>query len=316
MASSSSVPTLCPSVLVCSHNPKERHFTRTLLSLRQQTLAQDLWELLLIDNASDPPLANRVDLSWHPRAQHLREEQVGKTNAFLRGLAASTGPVLVIVDDDNVLAPDYLQQAMAIGTANPNLGAWGGNVILQFEEPPPQWTRPFWTFLAEQVVTTDRMVCNVQLSQPLPVGAGCCLRRIVAERYAAHVANSPWRRSLGPTGKDLMRCEDTDLVLTAGELGLFRGVFQSLRLDHLIPPERLREDYLLRLVEGIQFSSQILEMCRETDKRPPRVNWWWWLKYYADCVTKFGRKRRFFKAYKRGQRKARAVFASGALSHK
>ncbi len=298
------------SVLICSYNPRPAYLTRVLEALRAQTLARERWELILIDNASTEPLADRFDLSWHPRGRHLREEQAGKTKALVRGLANSAGPILVTVDDDNVLARDYLQQALAIAAAYATLGAWGGNVRLVFEEPPPEWTRGDWTFLAQQKVEADSMVCNLEFSQPLPVGAGCCVRRQVAERYAAQVATSSWRKSLGPTGGTLMRCEDTDLVVTACEMGLSRGLFKSLRLDHLIPPERLQEDYLLRLVAGIQFSSLILQVCRGMRKAPPPVSWWWWIKYYADCATKFGRKRRFYKAYKGAQRRAWQVFES------
>lgn len=119
------VSTTLLSVLVCSHNPKPAYLDRVLNALAHQTLGSEKWELLLVDSASDEPLVDRFDLTWHPRARHLREEQPGKTRAFLRGLAVSTGPILVIVDDDNVLAPDYLQQTGRIAEAHPNLGAWG-----------------------------------------------------------------------------------------------------------------------------------------------------------------------------------------------
>ncbi len=296
------------SVLVCSHNPKAAYLRRALEALRAQTLPPEHWELLVIDSASDETLAERFTLVWHPQAKHLREEEPGKARAFLRGLAASAAPLLVIVDDDNVLASDYLEQAIAIGRANPTLGAWGGNVTLQFEEPPPEWTRHYWPFLAQQSVAADAMVCNRELSQPLPVGAGCCVRKEVAQHYAAQLAGSPRQQALGPKGKALMRGEDADLVLTACDMGLARGLFKSLHLTHLIPPERLREEYLTRLVEGIQFSSYILEMCRDVHKAPPPLSWWWHVKFYCDCATKFGRKRRFYLANKRAQRAAREIY--------
>lgn len=296
------------SVILCTHNPRQTHLIHTLEALRAQSLPTEQWELMLIDSASEPPLGGRFDLSWHPRARLLREEQPGKTRAFLRGAVGASAPLLVIVDDDNVLASDYLQEAVAIGAAHPKLGAWGGNVVLEFEEPPPEWTRAYWTFLAQQNVTVDTWVCNLELSQPLPVGAGCCVRRPVVERYAAQIAEAPWRQALGPQGAALMRGEDTDLVMTACEMGLDRGLFASLRLTHLIPPERLREDYLLRLVEGIQLGGYILEMSRPPHRAPPPVDWWWRLKFGCDCLTKFGRKRRFFRAAKRAQRRARGVY--------
>jgi hypothetical protein len=37
------------------------------------------------------------------------------------------------------------------------------------------------------------------------------------------------------------------------------GIIADLKLRHLIPPERLTLDYLSRLVEGIHFSSTLLD---------------------------------------------------------
>lgn len=37
------------------------------------------------------------------------------------------------------------------------------------------------------------------------------------------------------------------------------GLIASLKLTHLIAPERLTEDYLVRLAEGIHFSSTLLD---------------------------------------------------------
>lgn len=298
------------SVLTCSFNPRTTSLTRVLAALRAQTLALENWECLLIDNASSEPLADRFDLSWHPNARHLREEQIGKTNALLLGIRESVGAILVIVDDDNLLAPDYLEKVRTISAAHPQLGAWGGNVILQFEAPPPPWTKPYWTFLAQQEVKEDDTVCRTDLSGPLPVGAGSCVLRSVAEFYTTQVAHSELRRTLDRTGNSLMSGGDTDLVLTACEMGLSRGLFKTLRTDHLIPPQRLQEDYLLRLVEGIRVSGCLLELVHRPHKPPVLITWWWWFKFFCDCACKFGRKRRFYLANKRAQRKAREIYES------
>ena len=97
------------SVIICTRNPREDYLRRTLDALKAQSLPKDQWELLVVDNASDAPLAGRFDLSWHPNARHVREEKVGLTHARLHGIAASQADLLVFVDDDNVLRPDYLR---------------------------------------------------------------------------------------------------------------------------------------------------------------------------------------------------------------
>ncbi|MDP2136577.1 MAG: glycosyltransferase, partial [Candidatus Didemnitutus sp.] len=94
------------SVIICAHNPDQGRLQRVLDALRTQTMPGPDWELLLIDNASHPPLTGRLDLSWHPLARICVENQLGLTWARLRGKTESTAALLVYVDDDNVLAPD------------------------------------------------------------------------------------------------------------------------------------------------------------------------------------------------------------------
>ncbi len=98
------------SVIICTHNPRADFLRRTLDALKEQTLARGEWELVLVDNASKTAVAGAWDLAWHPRGRHVREEELGLTHARFRGIREATGAVLVFVDDDNILAPDYLQQ--------------------------------------------------------------------------------------------------------------------------------------------------------------------------------------------------------------
>lgn len=296
------------SVFVCTHNPNAEYLRQTLTALRAQTLPSSRWELRLVDNASSPSLNGQYDVTWHSGGRMLREEKVGKVNALRLAFEQTSAPLVVVVDDDNVVAPDFLERAVDIARRHPGLGAWGGIVELQFEREPEPWTRKYWTFLAEQKVPQDVLFSDTKISGPLPVGAGSCFRREVLKHYFEQIDKSAWRQKLGRTGATLMSGEDTDMVLTAGDMGLGCGFFKDLRLKHLIPPSRLTEDYLTRLVEGIAFSTYVLRMMRDPLDAPPRTNLLWWVKFLGDASAKFGRRRRFYLANKRAQRKAREVY--------
>src|SRR6266436_6280424 len=100
------------SVIICTHNPRSDYLRRCIEGLRCQKLPYDRWELLVVDNRSDEPLADRIDLSWHPDPHIIREEVLGLTPARLRGIRESMGDLLVFVDDDNVLDVDFLEGAV------------------------------------------------------------------------------------------------------------------------------------------------------------------------------------------------------------
>ena len=56
--------------------------------------------------------------------------------------------------------------------------------------------------------------------------------------------------------------EDIDMAFTACDMGLGIGRFASLRLVHLIPRQRLADDYLFRLIEGCAYSETIVVALR------------------------------------------------------
>ena len=125
------------SVIVCTHNARPDYFRRCLDGLRGQSLSLDRWELLLVDNQSDVPVANAVDVSWQPSARIVREETLGLTPARLRGIREAAGQLLVFVDDDNVLDRDFLETALRVAEQKPFLGAWSGQCRPEFEVSPP-----------------------------------------------------------------------------------------------------------------------------------------------------------------------------------
>ena len=93
------------SVIICCHNPRRDYLERVLEALKAQTLSTDNWELLVVDNASESLVSASHNISWHPNARHVREENLGLTRARLRGIAESSADLLIFVDDDNV--PGY-----------------------------------------------------------------------------------------------------------------------------------------------------------------------------------------------------------------
>lgn len=248
------------SVIICTHNPRKDYLERVLDALKAQTLPKEQWELLLIDNASKEPLASTWDLSWQPRARHIREDELGLTAARLRGIKESSGELLVFVDDDNVLAPDYLSNALNLSVSRNCVGAFGGNVTGEFETPPESWVNIMFSIFAVVDVKKEQWTCSPGTSAQLmaPCGSGMVIRKVVADYWAKLSVNDPLRRGLGRKGASLAGSEDIDMSLCACVLGLAVGRFPQLQLTHLIASRRLKREYLLRLAEEATFSDAIL----------------------------------------------------------
>jgi glycosyltransferase involved in cell wall biosynthesis len=243
------------SVLVCARNPRPEYLARTLGALRAQTLPFPFWELLVVDNASTPPLPPAAGLPGHPGARVVREPRLGLTPARLRGIAEAQAPLLVFVDDDNVLAADYLACAVRLFAEQPHLGAAGGPVLPEWETVPPEWTRSFHGLLALRDLGPGIRVCKggpgVGWPDFAPVGAGLVARRMAAQAYALALEHDTDRQALDRSGESLASGGDNDLVFSILHGGGDVGYFPELRLTHLIPEARLRTGYLTRLNAGI-----------------------------------------------------------------
>jgi glycosyltransferase involved in cell wall biosynthesis len=241
---------------------------RVLEALRGQTLPKDQWELLVIDNASDPALAKEWDVSWHPSARHIRENELGLTPARLRGVAEARGDLLVFVDDDNVIDSDYLQTAIYLGRDYQFLGAWGGTIRGEFEVQPKPWMGPLLKYLAIREFSDPVWSNNPEDWRAQPCGAGLCVRRSVATLYAAQLGGDPTRRRLDRLGSQLSSCGDSDLIQTSCDQGQGFGNFPGLGLTHLIPESRVQPEYIIRLMQGVLASSTLLRYIR-TGELPP-----------------------------------------------
>jgi len=300
------------SVVVCTHNPRADYFARTLAALATQTLPSLEWELVVIDNRSETPLAGRIDLAWHANARIVREETLGLTPARLAGIREARAGLLVFVDDDNVLDPDYLEVAAATARAHPHLGAWSGQCLPSFEAEPPAWTRRYWGNLSLREFDRDVWSNLPRLAETMPCGAGLCVRRAVAARYVALHESGQRGFQFDRTGGSLISGGDNDLAGCACSLGLGVGLIAGLRLKHLIPPERLTEDYLTRLAEGISLSSTLLDEKYGLDVRPRSA-----VRRLSDVVRLLRMKRPhrdIVRAAYRGHDRAVAMLRGGSVS--
>jgi len=300
------------SVIICTHDPLPDLLQRVLEALKIQTLSKDQWELLLIDNASTVPLSGKCDLSWHPLARYAREGELGLTSARLRGIKESASPLLVFVDDDNVLDSDYLEQALSIGKKWAVLGAWGGSIVPWYETEPPAWSKPYLRYLALREVKEDRWSNYCDYPGLMPWGAGMCVRRSVADEYVRRLKGDATRRALDRRGELLGSCGDSDLVMVACDLGLGTGLFRVLRLTHLIPAKRLQESYLLPLIENMTYSLTILRALRGL--RPKSPSWLRLLWRHIPALRRGLREFRFYCALRRGTRAAVKEIASRNLA--
>jgi glycosyltransferase involved in cell wall biosynthesis len=299
------------SVIICTHNPRPGYLLRVLEALRGQTLPSDEWELLLIDNASDRVLAQEWDLSWHPRARHVRENELGLAIARQRGMREASADLLVFVDDDNVLDPNYLAEALKTGREWPQLGVWGGSIVPEFEVEPPEHLRKYLPALALRKIGSARWSNVATCEDAEPWGAGLCVRSSVASAYCRHYRESKIRLT-DRSGKDLASGGDAEICYIACETGFGMGLFPQLCVTHLIPRERIREEYLIRLIAANQRSMYLLryKWCGIVPRSPLSIVEL--LRFSKNIVTHGGIDRRLYLSSMRAVFRVRSIIAGAS----
>jgi glycosyltransferase involved in cell wall biosynthesis len=253
-----------------------------------------------------------LDLSWHSNARCILEKQVGLSAARQRGIEESSATLLVFIDDDNILDSNYLKETISIGQKWPLLGAWGsGSIVPEFEMQPAEYLREFLGYLALRNAKTIRWG-NLPFSEATPWGAGLCVRRTVAEAYVKFCSLCSIQIS-GRRGEHLLSGEDVEIALVACETGFGIGVFPELKITHLIPRERVLEDYFVKIHKGYKLSAFLLEYkWRGTTPDNP-FSPWGVLSLVKHVLKSRGVKRRMYLAGVRAALLARRIIAASEV---
>jgi glycosyltransferase involved in cell wall biosynthesis len=262
------------TICICSHNPRgEVLYRKVLPALQRQTVAIKGLSLLIVDNASDPPIdlaacceaaGSRVDVRL------VREAELGVVHARARVAADTSTQWILFIDDDLEIAEDYIEKGLRIIANNPEIGCFGGKLELPNHLKPTSWVRPLLPFLAIRDAGDEPITrCTSEWGPWEPPSAGCFVRRRVLLRYLTRVRTDANTHRLGRKGRrSLFSCEDALIMRGACEDGLSCSYQPTLLAHHHLDDRRFRFSYLLRLMYGYGRSTVVLSRVL----RPERVS--------------------------------------------
>lgn len=281
-------------VCLCTFNPRMEVLRLALESIARQTAAHDAFRFLLVDNSSNPPLSIELLAPFQARGipcRLVRETRPGIFHARNRAMRESNQPLILWVDDDTELPPDYIAQCLAIAAAHPEIGCFGGKLLQGPDCRYARWIIPILPWLAI-LDRGDAPITNKVNHWGLwePPTAGAVVRRAVIDRYLDFVEQLPKGYSIGQVGnKDLMRGEDSLLMRMAYRVDLACSYQPRLQLVHHIDNRRFKFGYLVRLFYGYGRSYVRLEKILGDNLPPmsPRSAWefLWHTRLRKDCAN-------------------------------
>jgi glycosyltransferase involved in cell wall biosynthesis len=232
-------------VVVCTYN-RAADLDRVLAALACQEPTENVdWSVLVVDNASTDTTAEVVE-AWRvrgglPRLRRVLETEQGLSAARLRGVQETTAEWIAFVDDDNLLAPDWIRALGRAIAARPHAGGFGGRVVIDWGREPPRYFRSFgWCFAEQDYGAAERALESL-------VGAGMVLRRQA-------LLASGWTE--GPlladrVGTRLVSGGDVEITQRVLGSGYELWYAPECILRHRIPPERITRRYLIRVAYGL-----------------------------------------------------------------
>lgn len=136
----SDVPQVAPvkepfvSVIVPVYNDAQR-LKLCLAALDQQTYRSDRYEVIVVDNGSDPGENIGAIASQFKQALVTQELSPGSYAARNKGLSLAKGEIFAFTDSDCIPAPDWLEKGICHLLEQPNCGLVAGRIDVFFQDP-------------------------------------------------------------------------------------------------------------------------------------------------------------------------------------
>ena len=239
------------SVILCTYN-RERYLYNVLHSLAAGT-CRDYEIVLVNNNSTDGTEAEcRRFQTDHPDVafRYCIENQQGLSYARNRGIQESQGEVLVYVDDDALVNPEYLQTYADFFRQHPEAMAAGGPILPQYDGcEEPHWMSHY----TRQLVTGKLDLGSREREFPngaFPGGGNAAYRKEVFDQVGL------FNVELGRKGNSLIGAEEKDLFDKMTSRGIRFYYLPTAILYHLIPPKKLTDDYFNRLTYSIGVSER------------------------------------------------------------
>lgn len=240
------------SLIITTYNRGSKLWT-TLNSLICQTLRHDIWELVVVDNNSTDDTASRFAL-WageHPEidARMVHETIQGVSAARNRGIEESCGRYIVVIDDDEIVAPGFLEEYYRLFSEHADVAAAGGRILPDFEDGTPRWMSKYTERAIVGTLDLGGAVCDFP-DGAFFGGGNHGYRRSVVERYGGYDT------SLGRTGGVLLAGEEKEFYKRIHAGGERIVYLPDAVIYHLVGRDRLTRDYFTRLCRNLGRSER------------------------------------------------------------
>jgi GT2 family glycosyltransferase len=219
------------SVVIPTRNTRDMTLA-ALGSLGEQTRAAD--EIIVVDDGSSDGTLGAVAGSFPNAIQVPISESVGFTRAVNRGVEATMGDVIWLLNSDTVVDPGAVGLLVSSFDRDPNLGIAGAS--LSFPDGTPQWSGgrfPTSTWLLAQASGLPALLGHVRVWRYLKPTSGTSSADADWVPGAAMAVRREMWDKVGPLREEYrLYCQDLDICWCAKREGWKIRILPDVRVIH------------------------------------------------------------------------------------
>ena len=185
----------CLSVVISTFRRTEE-LERCLDSFTRQTLAADLFEVIVVDNNSgdNTPQLVQSFMGRIPNLRYVLELKQGASHARNRGAIEAQSEFLLFIDDDAKVPEGYLERQYAnVQTYQPDI--LGGAIFPYYTTPKPKWFKDQYEIRKHLDKAAFSLTCRV-------TGSNYGIRKTVLQRIGM------FNPEFGPNGGKMGMLEE------------------------------------------------------------------------------------------------------------
>lgn len=229
------------SAIICTHNRRDL-LAKTVYSLQGQHFPKNLYEIIVVDNASTDgtrDLVEEMRSSSKVRIRYIHEARLGVSHARNAGLEAAHGELTAYIDDDEEADPSWLQGIVdAFSAVEPEPGIVFGPVNPSWERKPPDWLSDEFRGYLSIVAFEPKPAFVTQLDW-FPEGNSAFRTHVL--RSIGGFATEFGRKGGRLLGGECLRVQERLLAM-----GYELYYQPSMGVKHFIPAERMSVSWLSR----------------------------------------------------------------------
>jgi glycosyltransferase involved in cell wall biosynthesis len=234
------------TILICTYN-RAALLREALKAMARLTPPPDCAvEIIVVDNNSTdatPRVIADAAAESPFRVIGLHETAQGKSFALNRGLAAASGDIIALTDDDVWPDPEWLHRIVTTFRERDVTFVFGKVLPKWGTTPPPDLltssAQDIWGPLAlVDYGDTPTEYTADRTGQRLPIGANLSFRRDVLVQLGG------WRTDLGKVNNTLTSGEDHEIFCRLRKFNRYAGYYDpAIAVRHYVPARRLTREY-------------------------------------------------------------------------